>query len=145
MSALRHEFHPGALAEYEEAARFYADQQPDLDLRFITAVEDAIARVCEAPERWRVFDGDEVRRHLTRVFPYGILYSVEADHVLIAPWPIVAGSRATGDTAHRRAAHNPVLGSVCRPGRDPLRWVRGVGTHLLHVLNPTSVLARACR
>lgn len=81
--SLTHSFHPEALEEYEAAARYYAAQQPDLGLRFIAAVENAIARVCEAPERWRVFNGGEVRRHLTRVFPYGILYTVEADHVLI--------------------------------------------------------------
>ena len=79
----RHEFHPEALAEYEDGARFYAARQPDLDLRFIAAVEDAIAGVCESPARWRIFDDGEVRRALTRVFPYGILYTIEPDHVLI--------------------------------------------------------------
>ena len=81
--SLTHRFHPEALEEYEATTRYYAAQQPDLGLRFVTAVENAIAHVCEAPERWRVFDGREVRRHLTRVFPYGILYTIETDHVLI--------------------------------------------------------------
>jgi toxin ParE1/3/4 len=54
-----------------------------LDLRFINAVEDAIAQICEAPARWRIFDGEQVRRHLTRVFPYGVLYSIEPNYVLI--------------------------------------------------------------
>ncbi len=48
---MRHEFHPDALVEYEDGARYYAARQPDLDLRFIAAVEDVLARVCEAPER----------------------------------------------------------------------------------------------
>ncbi len=65
----RHEFHPEALAEYENAASRYAEQQPGLGLRFIEAVEAAIERICEAPDRWRVVDGGELRRVLTRVFP----------------------------------------------------------------------------
>ena len=97
--SLPHRFHPEALAEYEEAARYYAERQPDLDLRFIAAVEDAIARVCEAPERWRVFGGGEVRRHLTRVFPFGILYTVEPDYVLIVA--VAHCSREPGYWRHR--------------------------------------------
>lgn len=45
-------------------------------------MEDALARIVEAPQRWRVVDED-VRRCLTRVFPFGILYTIEADFVLI--------------------------------------------------------------
>ena len=80
---IRHEFHPEALAAYEAAAHFYAARQTDLKLRFIAAMEDAIAGVCEAPDRGRIFDGGEVRRVLTRVFPYGILYTIEPEYVLI--------------------------------------------------------------
>ena len=99
MSRLPHRFDLEALAEYEPAARYYAAQQPDLDLRFIACIKDAIALVCEAPERWRVFAGREVRRALTRVFPYGVLYTIEPDHVLIV---VVAHySREPGYWQHR--------------------------------------------
>ena len=83
MSRLPHRFDPEALAEYEEAARYYAARRPGLDLRFIASIEAAIALICEAPERWRVFAGHDVRRGFARVFPYRILYNVEPDHVLI--------------------------------------------------------------
>lgn len=83
MSRLPHRFDSEAFAEYEEAARYYSAQEYDLDLRFIASVEDAIATICEAPERWRVFAGGEVRRAFTRVFPYSILYTIESDHVLV--------------------------------------------------------------
>jgi plasmid stabilization system protein ParE len=79
---MRYEFHPEALEEYEEAALYYAERDPGLALRFIETVEEAIRRILEAPTRWRVIDED-VRRFLTRVFPYGILYTVEPDFVLI--------------------------------------------------------------
>jgi toxin ParE1/3/4 len=100
MSRLRHEFHPEALAEHEEAARYYAAQQPDLDLRYIAAIEDAIGRICEAPERWRLFDGREVRRRLARVFPYAVLYAIQPDHVLIIA--VAHASREPRYWRHRR-------------------------------------------
>jgi plasmid stabilization system protein ParE len=79
---MRHEFHPEALDEYEEAARYYAERSPQLAERFISSVENAIDLILESPERWRTIDED-VRRCLTRVFPYGILYTIESDYVLI--------------------------------------------------------------
>lgn len=79
---MRLEFHPEALAEYEEAAHYYAGCQQGLELRFIDAVELAISKILEAPKRWRILEED-IRRCLTRVFPYAVLYTVEADYVLI--------------------------------------------------------------
>jgi len=79
---MRFEFHPEALAEYEEAARHYSECREGLELRFIACVESAIQHVLEAPTRWRVFE-DDVRRYLVRVFPYAVLYTVEPDFVLV--------------------------------------------------------------
>lgn len=79
---MRYEFHPEALQDYQEAVDWYARRGPALARRFITAVEDAVWRVAETPERWRIIEED-VRRCLTRVFPYGVLYTIEAEFVLI--------------------------------------------------------------
>jgi plasmid stabilization system protein ParE len=79
---MRYVFHPEALEEYREAANWYADREPELGLRFIEAVEAAVQQVIEAPARWRVIDED-VQRCLTRVFPYGLLYTIEKDFILI--------------------------------------------------------------
>jgi plasmid stabilization system protein ParE len=79
---MRYEFHPEALEEYKEAALYYAERDPGLGLRFIEAVEQTIQRILEAPNRWRVIDED-VRRCLTRVFPYGVLYTIEPEFILI--------------------------------------------------------------
>lgn len=79
---MRFEFHPAALTEYEDAACYYAGCQRGLELRFIACVEAAIRQIVQTPERWRVFDAD-VRRCLTKVFPYALLYTIEADQVLI--------------------------------------------------------------
>jgi toxin ParE1/3/4 len=54
------------LKEYESAAIYYAEQDPDLQLGFIESIENAIARILESPERWRVID-DDVRRCIAHV------------------------------------------------------------------------------
>jgi plasmid stabilization system protein ParE len=95
---MRYEFHPEALAEYEAAASYYAHRHPGLELRFIEAVERAILQIRETPERWRILDGD-VRRCLTRVFPYAVLYTIEPDCVLIVA--VMHGHREPGYWRHR--------------------------------------------
>lgn len=77
---MRHQFHPEALAEYEGAARYYAERDPQVAEQFIAAVEDAIERILDSPTRWRVIDED-VCRCLTHVFPYGVLYTIEPEFV----------------------------------------------------------------
>lgn len=79
---MKYEFHPEALEEFRQAALWYADREPELGLQFIGSVEDALKRVVDAPSRWRVIEED-VRRCLTRIFPYAILYTIEPDFLLI--------------------------------------------------------------
>ena len=79
---MRCEFHSEALAEYEEAARFYAERDSGVERLFLRAVEDAIQLVTDAPERCRILEED-VRRCLTHIFPYAILYTIETDYILI--------------------------------------------------------------
>jgi len=67
------EFHPDALSEFEAAALYFAERQPGLELRFIANIESAISRICDAPQGWRVLEG-EVRRCMAHVFPYAVLY-----------------------------------------------------------------------
>jgi len=79
---MSYEFHPEALEEYQDAARYYEACQLGLGQRFIDAVEHAIQRITETPEQWKPLEKD-VRRYLTRVFPYAILYSIEPGYILI--------------------------------------------------------------
>ena len=60
----------------------------------------AVEVILEDPLRWRPFDED-VRRCLTRVFPYGILYTIESDFVLIVA--VAHCSREPGYWKHRKA------------------------------------------
>jgi len=79
---MKHDFHKEALAEYLAAARYYDERDPRVALRFVDAVEDAVRRIVAAPQRWRIVE-DDIRRCLTHVFPYAILYTVERDRVLV--------------------------------------------------------------
>nr|WP_199197372.1 type II toxin-antitoxin system RelE/ParE family toxin [Chroococcidiopsis sp. CCALA 051] len=83
---MRYVFHPEALAEYAAAVQYYAENRAEVAQAFINAVEDAIYRIRESPTRWRVIDED-IRRCLTRKFPYGILYTVESEYILILSYP----------------------------------------------------------
>jgi toxin ParE1/3/4 len=79
---MRVDFHPEALEELQAAAHFYESRRPRLGLRFIESVEEAAARIAASPNTWRQINED-VRRCLTRVFPYGVLYTLESDSILI--------------------------------------------------------------
>lgn len=79
---MKFDFHPDALREYEDAVSYYEGRQAGLGERFILAIEDAFESIRLAPERWPVLEQD-VRRRLTRVFPYAVLYSVEEDSILV--------------------------------------------------------------
>jgi plasmid stabilization system protein ParE len=75
-------YHPEAERELVEATLFYEGKAPGLGDRFLREFEAAIAAILDAPDRWRVIEG-EVRRHLMRRFPYGVYYRTEGDEVRI--------------------------------------------------------------
>ena len=77
-----HVFHPEARLEYREAASFYENRRPGLGAAFTLEVETTIERIMAAPDRWPILEQD-VRRCLTHVFPYHVLYTIKADSILI--------------------------------------------------------------
>ena len=79
---MRIEFHPEALAEFTDSAQYYASRQENLGHRFISAVEVVLDRIQQNPHVGRVIEED-IRRSLTHVFPYAVLYSLERDYLLI--------------------------------------------------------------
>jgi toxin ParE1/3/4 len=96
---MRYVFHPEALAEYAEAVQYYAEQRAEVAQVFINNVEDAVYRIRESPDRYVVIDED-VRRCMTRKFPYGILYTIEQDYILILA--VMHCSREPGYWKNRR-------------------------------------------
>ncbi|AVH67470.1 type II toxin-antitoxin system RelE/ParE family toxin [Nostoc sp. 'Peltigera membranacea cyanobiont' N6] len=79
---MKYVFHPTALSEYGEAVNFYAESRVELAQAFINAIEDTIFRIIQSPNRWAIVE-ENIRRCLTRNFPYGILYTIEEDYILI--------------------------------------------------------------
>ena len=79
---MKYVFHPEALAEYSEAVQYYDEQRTEIAQAFINAIEDAIFRIREYPNRYATIDED-IRRCMTRKFPFGILYTIEQDNILI--------------------------------------------------------------
>jgi plasmid stabilization system protein ParE len=72
---------PAAL-EVREAAHYYHDKVPGLGFDFITEVRAALRRILANPRAWSPLD-DEFRRCRTARFPYGIIYKIEGDTILV--------------------------------------------------------------
>ena len=75
-------FHRAAEAEMREAAAWYEAQQPGLGSRFLVTVQDAVNRIVINPALYPVVDSD-VRRCLTKTFPFGVLFRDLPQHVVI--------------------------------------------------------------
>ena len=75
-------FQPEAEAEMIEAARWYEAQQAGLGSRTLTTVQDAVNRVGLDPLLYPAIDGD-ARRCLTRTFPFGLVFRVQADGIAV--------------------------------------------------------------
>jgi plasmid stabilization system protein ParE len=78
----RVDFHPEAEAELLAAARYYEDHAENLGLDFLTAVEATCARALGFPEIGHSF-GPRLRRILVPRFPFGLLYRLESDRLLV--------------------------------------------------------------
>ena len=75
-------FHPEAESEMTGAAAWYEAQQTNLGKRYLTCVEDAINHIRINPQLYACIDGD-VRRCLTKTFPFGVLFRVDQDSIQI--------------------------------------------------------------
>ena len=98
---MNHVFHPEAAQEFEEAVRFYQPRGRILGGRFSSEVRTAIRRILDTPDRWRILE-DDVRCCVVRVFPYGVLYTVELEYILIIA--IMHSKREPGYWRHRLAS-----------------------------------------
>lgn len=75
-------FHPDAEDEMIEAAAYYETQQSQLGRRFLASVQDTINRIVLNPRLYQAIDLD-VRRCLTKTFPFGVLFRELPDKVVI--------------------------------------------------------------
>ena len=71
-----------AKLELDDAVNYYNRERPGLGYEFLWEVFFAIDRIRQFPKAWPGFY-QETRRCLIRRFPYGIIYILENDLVLI--------------------------------------------------------------
>lgn len=75
-------FHPLAERELNDAASYYEAEGAGLGAAFLGEVERAIAAIAQFPDSGTQMS-EVVRRKLVRRFPYGVLYSVDAEELRI--------------------------------------------------------------
>jgi toxin ParE2 len=71
-----------AAAELEEAVAWYSAQAPGLAQQFLDEVRTARRRIAERPRAWHPL-GNGVRRFRLGHFPYGLIYVVEGDEIIV--------------------------------------------------------------
>jgi plasmid stabilization system protein ParE len=81
---LRSHVKPRAKADLLSAARWYDEQEPDLNLglELLEEFTEALEVICENPLLFAPFEGS-VRRALLKRFPYAIYYEPEPKRVVI--------------------------------------------------------------
>jgi plasmid stabilization system protein ParE len=75
-------FRPAAVADLEDAYRWYEARRPGLGIEFVDAVEDALVEVTERPTAFG-FVHRHVRRVLLRRFPYGLFFVVDGETIVV--------------------------------------------------------------
>lgn len=71
-----------AQIELDEAIEYYNYEIPDLGNVFLTEVLNALDRILEFPEAWHPCS-KRARRCQIRRFPYGIIYQIREQEILI--------------------------------------------------------------
>jgi hypothetical protein len=86
--------------EFAEAVDYYNDQRSGLGYEFAAEVQRTFERIRQHPEAWSVLSS-RARRCLTDRFPFGILYQLRGDCILV--------------------------GGIMHLKRDPKRWQERAG------------------
>ncbi len=76
------EFLKAAQTELDQAFEWYETQQKDLGVQFLNEFDAAIRRIISYPESYILIEKN-VRRCLVKCFPYGILYGIDTDKIVI--------------------------------------------------------------
>lgn len=71
-----------ALHELEDAFGWYQDQMHGLGNEFLDEIDEGVRRIVSWPEM-HVLVGNNFRRCLIRRFPYGLIYALDEDPVVI--------------------------------------------------------------
>jgi hypothetical protein len=68
--------------ELVDAIDYYNEQLPGLGFEFAAEVKSTLSRIVSFPNAWPLFS-QRTKRCVTSRFPYGILYQIRTDHILV--------------------------------------------------------------
>jgi len=68
--------------ELADVVDYYNEQCPGLGYEFAAEVKNTLSRIVSFPDAWPVFS-QRTRRCMANRFPYGILYQIRTDHILV--------------------------------------------------------------
>lgn len=71
-----------ARIELDNAVAYYNNESPSLGDRFLQEALHTLNRIGEFPDAWH-HCSERTRRCLTRRFPYGVIYQVRNDGILV--------------------------------------------------------------
>jgi toxin ParE2 len=71
-----------AQIELDDAIEYYNYEVPGLGDAFLTEVLNALDRIGQYPEAWHPYS-KRTRRCQTRRFPYGIIYQIRKQEILV--------------------------------------------------------------
>jgi toxin ParE1/3/4 len=73
---------PEAQADLAETQKWYEERATGLGRQFVEAVDDTLVSITNNPQAYPAVR-NVVRRALTKRFPYGVLFLVEEDTVVV--------------------------------------------------------------
>lgn len=76
------DWHPEAILDAEVAKAWYLERSPEATSGFLRALDDAVAAVSEAPERWPKHRHGCRRFVFPNQYPYALIYRVSSDRDL---------------------------------------------------------------
>ena len=79
---MKYSFHPLAVKELTDTIDYYEDNNPGLGLEFSKEIYSTIQRILQFPKAWPKI-AQNCRRCITQRFPYGIIYHIKEDEILI--------------------------------------------------------------
>ena len=75
-------FHVDAAMEMQAAAAYYEERQGGLGATFLAEIEQGLGRIQQFSMLWPIYDA-EYRRYLLRRFPFGIIYRLNAEEIIV--------------------------------------------------------------
>ena len=79
---MKYRFHPLAVEELTDSIDYYEDKSLGLGFEFSKEIYSTIQRILQFPKAWSKIS-QNCRRCITQRFPYGVIYQVKEDEIII--------------------------------------------------------------